>query len=51
VGVELGGSVKNVLAIAAGISDGLGYGANARAALIPRPGRDHAFGHKTWRST
>ena len=36
VGVELGGSVKNVLAIAAGISDGLGYGANARAALITR---------------
>ena len=35
-GVELGGSVKNVLAIAAGISDGLGYGANARAALITR---------------
>ena len=36
VGVELGGSVKNVLAIAAGISDGLGFGANARAALITR---------------
>lgn len=36
VGVELGGSIKNVLAIAAGISDGLGYGANARAALITR---------------
>jgi glycerol-3-phosphate dehydrogenase (NAD(P)+) len=36
VGVELGGSVKNVLAIAAGISDGLSYGANARAALITR---------------
>jgi glycerol-3-phosphate dehydrogenase (NAD(P)+) len=36
LGVELGGSVKNVLAIAAGISDGLGYGANARAALITR---------------
>jgi glycerol-3-phosphate dehydrogenase (NAD(P)+) len=36
VGVELGGSSKNVLAIAAGISDGLGYGANARAALITR---------------
>ncbi|MFQ5642102.1 MAG: NAD(P)H-dependent glycerol-3-phosphate dehydrogenase [Thiogranum sp.] len=35
-GVELGGSIKNVLAIAAGISDGLGYGANARAALITR---------------
>jgi glycerol-3-phosphate dehydrogenase (NAD(P)+) len=36
VGVELGGAVKNVLAIAAGISDGLGYGSNARAALITR---------------
>jgi glycerol-3-phosphate dehydrogenase (NAD(P)+) len=36
VGVELGGAVKNVLAIAAGIADGLGYGANARAALITR---------------
>jgi len=31
---EIGGSMKNILAIAAGISDGLGYGANARAALI-----------------
>lgn len=36
IGVELGGAVKNVLAIATGISDGLGYGANARAALITR---------------
>jgi len=36
IGVELGGSVKNVLAIATGISDGLGFGANARAALITR---------------
>ena len=36
VGVEVGGSVKNVLAIAAGISDGLGFGANARSALITR---------------
>lgn len=36
IGAEVGGSVKNVLAIAAGISDGLGYGANARAALITR---------------
>ena len=35
-GVELGGAIKNVLAIAAGIADGLGYGANARAALITR---------------
>lgn len=36
VGVELGGAVKNIMAIATGISDGLGYGANARAALITR---------------
>jgi glycerol-3-phosphate dehydrogenase (NAD(P)+) len=36
VGVELGGSVKNVLAIAAGAADGLGFGANTRAALITR---------------
>jgi glycerol-3-phosphate dehydrogenase (NAD(P)+) len=36
VGIELGGAVKNVIAIAAGISDGLGYGHNARAALITR---------------
>ncbi len=36
LGVELGGAVKNVLAIAAGIADGLGFGANSRAALITR---------------
>ncbi|MFN3397732.1 MAG: NAD(P)H-dependent glycerol-3-phosphate dehydrogenase [Sulfurimicrobium sp.] len=36
MGVELGGAVKNVLAIAAGISDGMGFGHNARAALITR---------------
>jgi glycerol-3-phosphate dehydrogenase (NAD(P)+) len=36
VGVEIAGSVKNVLAIAAGISDGIGYGDNAKAALITR---------------
>jgi glycerol-3-phosphate dehydrogenase (NAD(P)+) len=36
VGVEVGGAVKNVMAIAAGISDGLGLGMNARAALITR---------------
>src|SRR5690606_28815690 len=36
VGVEVGGAVKNVLAIGAGLSDGLGFGANARIALINR---------------
>jgi glycerol-3-phosphate dehydrogenase (NAD(P)+) len=36
IGVELGGAVKNVLAIAAGIADGLGFGVNSRAALITR---------------
>jgi glycerol-3-phosphate dehydrogenase (NAD(P)+) len=35
-GVELGGSIKNVIAIAAGISDGIGYGDNTKAALITR---------------
>jgi glycerol-3-phosphate dehydrogenase (NAD(P)+) len=36
VGVELGGALKNVVALAAGISDGLGFGHNSRAALITR---------------
>ncbi|MCL5073403.1 MAG: NAD(P)-dependent glycerol-3-phosphate dehydrogenase [Actinobacteria bacterium] len=36
VGVEIAGAVKNIIAIAAGISDGLGYGANAKASLITR---------------
>jgi len=36
IGVELGGAVKNVMAIAAGIADGLGFGSNTRAALISR---------------
>lgn len=36
IGVQVGGAVKNVLAIAAGIADGLGFGANTRSALITR---------------
>ena len=36
VGVELGGALKNILAIAVGIADGLGFGANTRAMLITR---------------
>lgn len=36
IGVQLGGVVKNIFAVAAGIADGLGFGANARAALITR---------------
>tara|TARA_Y100001935_G_scaffold255662_1_gene270842 strand:- start:24965 stop:25963 length:999 start_codon:yes stop_codon:yes gene_type:complete len=36
IGLQVGGACKNIMAIAAGISDGLGFGANARAALITR---------------
>lgn len=36
IGVEIGGSVKNVMAIAAGIGDGIGYGDNGKAAIITR---------------
>jgi glycerol-3-phosphate dehydrogenase (NAD(P)+) len=36
VGVELGGAVKNIIAVATGIGDGLGYGDNSRAALLTR---------------
>lgn len=36
IGVEIGGAVKNIIAIASGISDGLGYGSNTKASLITR---------------
>ena len=35
-GVQLGGAVKNIIAIGAGLADGIGFGANARTALITR---------------
>lgn len=40
VGVEIGGAVKNIIALAAGVSDGIGYGDNAKAALMTRGMRE-----------
>ncbi len=51
LGVELGGSLKNVMAVATGISDGLGLGANSRAALVTRGlGGDDAAGRRARRA-
>ena len=36
VGCEIGGAAKNVIAIAAGVADGLGYGMNTKASLVAR---------------
>ena len=36
IGVQVGGAVKNVMAIAAGISDGVGFGDNTKAAIVTR---------------
>lgn len=40
IGVELGGSLKNIIAIASGVADGLGFGANSKAAILTRAIRE-----------
>lgn len=49
LGMELGGSLKNVIALAAGMADGLGYGDNTKAALITRGITEMSrLGHQEW---
>ena len=48
IGVQLGGAVKNVIAIGAGMSDGIGFGANARTALITRGLTEMSRPAKRW---
>ena len=54
VGVEIGGALKNVIAIAVGVCDGLGFGLNARAAIMTRGLREIAVakrGQSRWSTT
>ena len=50
VGVEIGGAVKNIIALAAGVIDGIGYGDNTKAALMTRGMKEIArIGVNSWR--